>query len=190
MAGGGSDLAVVRCPLYPQPHSVCQPGHTRAAPQCCLSGWEMQLPPGSRNGLLTPAPPCTMLDWKGKAYLAGTQGRPQMWSGGCWRHHRNEQSGLLSQRNLYLSTLRLRTRKKVLAAPGICSNSRQLNITLFWLYCLLKTKEKLICRLCGDYLPWSFPGSELTSQNKLHSKAHFIFLTPVCKDFISQNVTV
>lgn len=126
------------------------------APQCLSARAHEGSPPVLPQWLRDAAPTweqewaahtsSTMLDWKGKAYLAGTQGRPQMWSGGCWRHHRNEQSGLLSQRNLYLSTLRLRTRKKVLAAPGICSNSRQLNITLFWLYCLLKTKEKLICR--------------------------------------------
>lgn len=61
---------------------------------------------------------------KGKAYLAETQEHPQRWSGGCWRHHRTEQSGLLSLRNLCLSTLKLRTQKKGLATPGICSNSR------------------------------------------------------------------
>lgn len=119
---------VLPCPLYPHPHSVWQPWHTAGSPPGLPE--RLQVPPG-RNGFLTPAPPCTTLNSKGKAYLAGTQGHPQTWSGGCWRHHRTEQSGLLSQKNLCLSTLRLRTQKKALATPGICSNSRQLKITQF-----------------------------------------------------------
>lgn len=47
-----------------------------------------------------------------RTYLAEILGRPQKWSEECWRHHRTGQNGLLSQRNLCLSTLTLRKQSR------------------------------------------------------------------------------